>query len=194
MPLLKREPDLFPGDLFLVRDGRLPWWVAHVRSRQEKGLARHLLERQAPFYLPLAEKHVQRHGRERVSFLPLFPGYVFFRGSAEERLAALRSQLVVRTLDVRDQDLLHAELERIWRLQQAGERLVPHPYLGPGDEVDVVDGPLKGFSGVVLREAGQTRLVVSVTLLRRSVAAVVERDAIAPGIGSGAGTIHRVAG
>lgn len=194
MPLLKREPDLFPGDLFRVRAENLPWWVAHVRSRQEKGLARHLLERAAPFYLPLAEKRVQRQGRERLSYLPLFPGYVFFRGSADERLAALRSQLVVRTLEVRDQALLHRELERIWRLQEAGERLVPHPYLGPGDEVDVVDGPLKGFSGVVLREAGQTRLVVSVTLLSRSVAAVVGRDAIAPGAGSGAGAVHRVAG
>jgi len=42
MPLLKRELDLFPEGLFDLPVESHPWWVAHVKSRQEKALARHL--------------------------------------------------------------------------------------------------------------------------------------------------------
>lgn len=179
VPLLRKEPDFDPADLFQTSPGACPWWVAHVRSRQEKGLARHLLERGVPFFLPQEEKQTRRGGRLHLSHLPLFPGYVFFRGGAEERLTALRSQLLVRTLEVRDQLALHGELETIRRLQAAGCHVAPHCRLGSGDEVEVVGGPLHGLRGTVLRDAGPARLVVSVTFLRQSVAAVLDRDTLA---------------
>lgn len=179
MPILEREPELFPESLFTL-PATEPWWVAHVRSRQEKALARWLGGQGVPFYLPCREQLRRREGRRTVSYVPLFPGYLFFRGGAAERLAALRSQRLVRTLEVPDQAGLEGELQRIWRLQEAGLPLIPHPYLGPGDEVTIVDGPLRGHVGTVLREQGRLRLVVSVSMLRRAVAAVLDRDALAP--------------
>ncbi|HEV2856117.1 MAG TPA: transcription termination/antitermination NusG family protein [Thermoanaerobaculia bacterium] len=180
MPILKREVDLFPSHLFEMSRADHPWWVAYARSRQEKGLARHLAGRGVGFYLPQAEKRVRRAGRTFVSCLPLFPGYLFFRGTAEARREALRSDLIVEVLPVLDQATLEAELLSLWRLQQAGAPLVPHPYLGIGDEVEIVDGPLKGWTGTVLREKGSLRLVVSVTFLRQSVAAELDREALTP--------------
>lgn len=177
MPILKREADLYPVDLFETARGGRPWRVAYVRSRQEKGLARHLLERAVPFYLPQREKVIRPGGRRRLSHLPLFPGYVFFRG---ERLDAVRSNLACQVLEVTDQAGLEAELRSLWQLQRSGAPLVPHPYLGPGDEVEIVDGPLAGWRGTIVREKGRQRLVVSVSLLRQSVAAEVDRDAVAP--------------
>lgn len=180
MPILKREVDLFPSHLFELPRAEHPWWVAYVRSRQEKGLARHLSGRGVGFYLPQAEKKVRRAGRTFVSALPLFPGYLFFRGPAEARREALRSHLIVEVLPVPDQAGLEAELLSLWRLQQAGAPLVSHPYLEIGDEVEIVDGPLKGCAGTVLREKGGLRLVVSVTFLRQSVAAELDRELLAP--------------
>lgn len=180
MPILKREVDFSPPNLFELCRLDEPWWVAHVRSRQEKRLARHLLGEGVGFYLPQSEKEVRRNGRTFVSHLPLFPGYLFFRGPAAARLAALRSDLIVQVLPVADQDGLERELESLWRLQQSGAPLVSHPYLGPGDEVEIVDGPLRGWTGTVLREKGRLRLVVSVTLLRQAVAAELDRDALVP--------------
>jgi len=72
MPLLKREPDVFPEDLFGSECGE-PWVVAHVRSRQEKVLARHLHSVAVPHYAPQREKKVRRAGRNFTSYLPLFP-------------------------------------------------------------------------------------------------------------------------
>lgn len=178
VPLLKREPDVYPNDLFQVSPGALPWWVAHVRSRQEKALARHLLNHSVPYFLPQEEKQTRREGRLRLSLLPLFPGYVFFRGGAAERLTAQRSQVMVRALEVGDQPLLHGELETIRRLQAAGHPVSPHSRLGQGDDVEVVEGPLQGLVGTVLRDSGPARLVVSVTFLGQSVAAILDRDTL----------------
>jgi transcription antitermination factor NusG len=180
VPILRSEVALYPQDLFALPDLPTPWRVAHVRSRQEKELARHLLRHAVPFFLPLAEKHVRRAGRRFVSYLPLFPGYVFFRGAALERRTALASDRVVSVLEVADQGLLDGELKTVWRLQESGATVVSCPYLGPGDLVEVIAGPFRGYSGIVLREKGRTRLVVSVTFLRQSVAAEFEREALAP--------------
>ena len=184
MPILKSEVALSPPDLFDLPD--LPWRVAYVRSRQEKELARLLLRLNVPFYLPLAEKQVRRAGRRFVSFLPLFPGYLFFRGdhgplgSPAESGAARWDDRLVSVLDVPDQPQLDAELRVLWRLQQSGAAFEDFPYLAPGDAVEVIDGPFQGLRGTVLREKGKTRLVVSVSFLRQSVAAEFEREALAP--------------
>jgi len=180
VPILKREVDLFPSHLFELSRNEHPWWVAYVRSRQEKALARHLAGQEVGFYLPQAEKRTRRAGRTFVSSLPLFPGYLFFRGTAAARRAALRSDLIVQILPVRDQERLHGELESLRRLQEAGAALVPHPYLEIGDEVEIMDGPFRGWTGTVLREKGRLRLVVSVTFLRQSVAAELDREVLAP--------------
>ncbi|HEX6898213.1 MAG TPA: transcription termination/antitermination NusG family protein [Thermoanaerobaculia bacterium] len=180
MPILKREVDLHPRHLFELSPVAHPWWVAYARSRQEKALARHLLGHEVGFYLPQAEKQVRRAGRTFVSSLPLFPGYLFFRGAPEARREALRSNLIVEVLPVLDQERLQGELESLWRLQLSGAPLVPHPYIEVGDEVEIVDGPFRGWTGKVLREKGRLRLIVSVTFLRQSVAAELDREALAP--------------
>ena len=66
MPILKREPDAFPESVFEMSD---PWWVAHLKSRQEKVLARYLRERNVPFYLPQMDRLFFLEARmERSSF------------------------------------------------------------------------------------------------------------------------------
>jgi transcription antitermination factor NusG len=172
MPLLGRELELFPLDGLELPEGEFPWMVAHARSRQEKGLARYLAPLGVPFYVPQYEKRVQRSGRNFVSYLPLFPGYVFFRGGARQRQAALRSNLIVRVLEVKDQALLGRELSQLRALQLSGAVLAPLPELSEGDSVRIVDGPFKGYTGVVLEGHTRLRLVVSITMLRHSVAVV----------------------
>ena len=43
-----------------------------------------------------------------------------------------------------------------------------------------MDGPFRGCTGTVLREKGRLRLIVSVTFLRQSVAAELDREVLAP--------------
>lgn len=175
MPLLKRGSEVFPRGLFDLSSADAPWTVAHTRSRQEKALARHLEPLGVAFYLPQYERRVQRAGRQFISYIPLFPGYLFLRGDPASRAAAFRSHLVVRMLEVRDQDLLHGELRQLRALQDGGASFVPYSRIVPGDIVTVAEGPFRGYRGRVLREQAGLRLIVSVSMLRQSVAVAFDR-------------------
>jgi len=178
MAILRREPEIFPEGLFEFPAADHPWWVARVRSRHEKALARHLLPFGVPFYLPQSEQTVRRGNRSFTSYLPLFSGYVFFRGRREERLVALQSQVVSEILEVRDQDRLEGELLQLRRLQLAGASLVPLRSFSPGECVVVTEGPFRGYEGIVVRDKGKSRLIVSISLLRKAVAVELSAGAL----------------
>ena len=175
MPLLPKEPEVFPESLFDLDE---PWRVAHVRSRQEKVLARHLLQKDVGYYLPQIDKNVQRAGRRFVSHVPLFAGYVFFRGGAGARQTALRSNVVAHLIEVENQQRLQEELWQIRALQLAGASLIPVDELVPGDAVRVTGGAFAGYQGTVVRTARGDRLLVAVSLLRKTVAVEFPRGAV----------------
>lgn len=178
MPLLPKEIDLFPDELFALPPGEFPWHVAHVRSRQEKVLARRLRERQVPFYVPQVERVVERSSRRFRSYLPLFAGYVFFRGGDRARDVAMRSGVIARIIDVEDQELLGAQLEQIRRLQLAGASFEVYEELAPDDVVTITEGPFRGYRGTVVRSGRGERLVISLSLLRKSMAVEFDRPVL----------------
>lgn len=180
MPLLKREPDCFPPDLFTRSEDRGLWWIARVRSRQEKCLARHLGGSSIPFYLPQTERLLHSGARRRQSHLPLFPGYVFFRGARDQRIRALASGVVVSILEVIDQEQLASELAQIHDLQKRGARLLPQHAFSAGDPVEIREGAFRGYRGTVIREKGEVRLLISVSALQRTIIVDLDREAVAP--------------
>jgi len=167
MPLLPKEGEIEPESIFELAD---PWRVAHVRSRQEKVLVRHLHEGRVPFYLPQIEKSIARGGRTFVSHVPLFGGYVFFRGDRQARQRALRSNVVASVIDVEDQARLTAELRQLRDLQLMGASLIPIREFAEGDSVKINEGAFAGYEGIVVRTAKRDRLLVSISLLRKTVA------------------------
>jgi transcriptional antiterminator RfaH len=120
MPILEREPSVFPCDLLTdaavatTEDPSLKtdrqWWAVYTRSRQEKALARQLYQLQIPFYLPLVPMCHLYQGRKMSSYLPLFQGYVFLFGNEEERLISLTTKRITCILPVKDQTRLCEDL------------------------------------------------------------------------------------
>lgn len=183
MPLVPKEPDVFPEDLSFRPEDGPPWWVAHVRSRQEKVLARHLREGRIPYFFPQSKREITSGGRRRYAFLPLFSGYVFFRASRETLATVWRSNVVSNILEVEVQEGLAAELEQIHDLLKRGASLVAHEELTAGEAVRIQEGPFKGYTGIVVRYMNADRLIVSVSLIRKAVAVEFSRGVVrrAPG-------------
>lgn len=177
MTILKREPDLSSDEIFAMPD---PWWVAHVRSRQEKAFVRYLAHYRIAYYLPQTEKRVRRDGRNIVSHLPLFSGYAFFRGVGTDTSRALRSHLVVNLLAPFDQATFAVELRQLRDLQTSSGRLTAYPHLAQGDAVLITEGVFAGYRGVIVRGKGAERLIVSLSFIRQSVVVDVDRDAVRP--------------
>jgi transcriptional antiterminator RfaH len=175
MPLLRLEPFAFPEDLLesaLESSGN--WWVLHTKPRAEKSLARQLLARRSPYFLPLYHRKWRTGGRLRSSYLPLFPGYLFLRGDSQDRLRALETNLVVRALDVSDQAQLRADLVRVYQLVQSGSPLAPEDRLTPGSPVEIISGPLAGVQGKILRRGKRLKFLVEVQFLQQGVSVEIE--------------------
>ena len=179
MPILRKETDIFPDDLFDLPTADAPWEIAHLRSRQEKSVARLLLDGRKPFYLPQIKQTTKRSGRTFVSHLPLFPSYIFLRRVEGLRQTLWRTSAVAHMIEVSDQAQLTAELLQIRQLQASGAVLTPHANLAPGDAVRITEGVFSGYAGIVMEERGSLRLIVSVSVLRKSVAVEFPRELLA---------------
>lgn len=150
------------------------WWLLHTKPRQEKALFGDLERRGISAYLPLARLQRQYGKRRTTVEIPLFPGYLFLCGTAEDRQAALTTNRIVRAIEVADQLRLVADLRRISRLVDSGEPIDVYPGLRVGRECRVTGGPLRGLRGVVLRRRSVSRMYMGVDILGQS--AVVEID------------------
>lgn len=177
MPILGKEPTIFPEELLdaespLAGDRR--WHAVYTKARQEKALAREMLQYRVPFYLPLISKEAVSRGRRSTSHIPLFTGYVFLLANEDERLRALQTNRISRILHVDDSDSLVHDLRQIRHLIASGAPLTVESRLAVGDRVRVKHGPFREIEGTVLKRRGTTRLLVAVNFLQQGASVEVE--------------------
>ena len=109
--------------------------------------------------------------------LPLFPGYVFARFDVVKRLPVLKVPGVMHVVGFgrTPEPVDETELAAIERLVASGLPVQPWPYLRTGGVVKIRRGALTGLEGTVLEIKNTYRLVVSLTLMQRSVAVEIDR-------------------
>jgi transcription antitermination factor NusG len=184
MPILPRQRDVFPDDLLedsaaQAIDGRavgeLGWVAFYTLSRREKDLMRKLEASTIPFYAPLVKRRMRSpSGRTRLSFVPLFPGYVFSLVDDDQRRTALATNTVARWLPIGDSAGFVSDLRNIKRLIATDQPLTPEALLEPGQPVRVRSGPLQGLEGTVVKRRGGERLVVAVRFLNQGASIELE--------------------
>src|SRR6266436_4119648 len=68
------------------------------------------------------------------------------------------------------------EIAAIQRVVKNGISTMPWPYLRVGHVARIEEGPLRGMTGIIVRIKSGMKLVLSVSLLQRSVAVEVDRS------------------
>jgi transcriptional antiterminator RfaH len=185
MPILPREPDVYPDDLLdesqVLLAQQSPWWALYTKARREKDLMRRLRGMEIPFYGPLAPRKTRSsNGRVRVSHNPLFPGYVFLCGDEEQRRLALTTNCISRILPVVDTSDLVRDLRQVQRLILCDAPLTAEARLQPGMRVRVRSGALAGVEGVVIKRRGKDRLLVAVHFLQQGASVSLEDYEVEP--------------
>lgn len=158
------------------------WFAVYVQARHEKVVAASLVGKGFESCLPLRRTLRTWSDRRTVVEEPVLPGYVFSRFDSEVRVPILRTAGVVRIVGAGNQ-LIPLEAEEVTALQlleRTKAAVEPWPYLGQGDWVCIEDGPLKGLTGIVTESKKGLRVVVSVSLLQRSVAVEISRCHVRP--------------
>ena len=146
------------------------WYVLHVKPRTEKKTAEYLRKYRLWHHLPLYRKVTRVQRRKVVRELPLFPGYVFARLNPQERVLMLRTNLVVRTIDVpRPREMIH-QLRQIAHAGRAGKEVRKVEKFTVGEPVRVTQGPFYGIEGYIKKDEGKTMIVLNVEILGQAVA------------------------
>ncbi len=150
------------------------WHVVHTLSRQEKALAGDLAAMGIPHYLPL-QKKVRYYGARKAAIQdPLFPGYLFVRGSVDDTYRADRTGRVANLIKVRDQSKLDWELRNIHLALSNDAALEPYAHLVKGKRVTVKAGPFRGLQGVVETGSDNGRLILQVDALGQAVSLEID--------------------
>jgi transcription antitermination factor NusG len=159
-----------------------PWFALRVRSRYEHTVATHLQGRGYESLLPLYKCRHRWSDRFKEIDLPLFPGYVFCQFDPLNRLPILSIPGVVHVVAVgrTPAPIDESEIAAIQAAVKAGLPRQPWPFLEIGHRVRIEYGPLSGVHGILLGFRGHQRLVLSVTLLQRSVAVQIDEAWVQP--------------
>src|SRR5215475_5936578 len=152
---------------------RSPWNAIYVKPRHEKNVANHLRGKGFDPFVPTYKSQ-----RARSSELPLFPCYVFCRVDPENRLPILTVPCVFFIVGIGKTPaaIEESEVAALKTVVASGCRVQPWQYMKAGDRVRIDGGPLRGVEGFFQRTHAESQLIVSVTLLQRSVAVRLESN------------------
>ena len=155
------------------------WYALHTRSRFEQKVYDGLRGKSIEAFLPRLLVNSRRQDRHKKILVPMLPGYVFVHTELqpEEYHRILKTVGVVRMVGFKG-TMLPANDEEISSLMvlDGTDRTVHNrAYMQKGDQVMIMEGPLKGLVGFYVRHKGQTdKVVVSIELLKRSLAVEIE--------------------
>lgn len=158
------------------------WYALAVKPRHDKAVSRTLENKGYETFVALYRQRRRYSTRYKSTDLPLFPGYVFCRFASFTKLPVLTTPGVIRILGagrvpipVDDSEI--TSLQTVLKFQFPA---TPLPFLHAGQKVRITAGALEGVEGIVTDLKQCLRLVLSVTLLQRSVLVEIDRDCVHP--------------
>jgi len=169
-----------------IPDADARWHVLWTRSHCEQMVHDQLVGKEFDLFLPKCETWARHAGTRSLARMPLFPGYLFLRHALDkESYSEVRKArgLVSILGDGWDRpaSLPDSEIDAIRLIVGTRSPVAAHPYLTQGRRVRITRGALVGLEGILVQlKMKQGLLVVSLDLLRRSVAVEVDCTAVEP--------------
>jgi transcription antitermination factor NusG len=166
--------------------GAAPWRVLWTRSHCERAVRDQLAAKGFTAFLPMVGTWARRKGGRYVARVPMFPGYLFLRHALDKSsyLDVCKAKGLVQVLGERWDRLASVpdgEIEGMRKVSDSNLPVHAHPYLREGQRARVLEGPLAGAVGILRKtEPARGELVLSVELLRRSVAVQVDCTMVEP--------------
>jgi transcription antitermination factor NusG len=157
-----------------------PWFGLHIKSNFEKVTATILDAKGLEVYYPTFRTRRRWSDRVKEIEQPLFPGYVFCRFDPNNRLPILTTPGVLSIVGVAKAPapIAESEIFAVQRIVESGVAARPWPFLHVGERVVIEKGPLSGTEGIVLNFKNRYRIVVSVSLLQRSISAEIDVEMV----------------
>jgi transcription termination/antitermination protein NusG len=156
------------------------WYAVWTRSHCEQLVHDQLAAKGFELFLPEVDVWSSRAGVRRLISTPMFPGYLFVHHEMDKAgyVEVVKARGIVKVLG-EQWDRLHPvpddEIGGLQRVQAARVPVLPHSFLQEGQRVRITRGPLADLEGILVQsKPNKGLLVLSVTLLKRSVALAID--------------------
>jgi transcription antitermination factor NusG len=160
----------------------LHWYALQVNCRKEANIAAQIEGRGVECFLPQYKSLRKWSDRTKEIRQALFPGYLFCRFNYESRQPVVTAAGVIQVVGNGRHAVAvpDSEIEALQVAIASGVPSQPWPYLRAGELVRVNYGHLSGLQGILINFKGNHRVVLSVTLLQRSLALEVDLSWLTP--------------
>jgi transcription termination/antitermination protein NusG len=162
------------------------WHALWTHSHCEQVVHDQLQQKGFDVFLPKVDAWSRRRGVRRLAQVPMFPGYLFLRHAMDKAsyVEVVKTRGLVSVLGERWDRLTvipEQEMQAVQTVVAAHHPLLPFPYVREGQRARIASGPLAGVEGILVDvRPRQGLLVLSVHLLQRSVAVVVDGTDVVP--------------
>jgi transcription termination/antitermination protein NusG len=172
--------------LFDAAEQSEAWHVLWTKSNCERQVYQHLSAKGYGLFLPLITEWSSKSATRKMIQTPMFKSYLFLYGAIgkEAYLDISNTDGVVSILGHRWDRLAHVpdhEIESIRTTVGNEIPVIPYPFLEQGDRVRIKKGSLANTEGILVRsEPDKGLFVISINLLRRSIAVEVDYSNVVP--------------
>ncbi len=133
------------------------WYVVYTKPRWEKKVAALLTDKGVENYCPLNRVSKKWSDRKKVVLEPLFKGYVFVALAINNKWEVKNTEGILNFVhwNGKPATVKEKEINIIKRfLQEFDDIIVSNSRLSPSDEVEIKQGLLMNFKGIVLEVTG----------------------------------------
>lgn len=159
-----------------IEENELCWYVAYTMSKAERKVKERLDKAGVETYLPLQSVVRLWNDRKKQVIVPVIPGCIFVRVSAQDASKVSTTQGVSFLLKEAGQyaSISNEQMDAFKRVVEHADSLVEFASAGlqPGVSVRVVRGQLKGLVGELIDCQGHNKLMLRIDGLGYALAAV----------------------
>ncbi|MGC2110593.1 MAG: UpxY family transcription antiterminator [Candidatus Korobacteraceae bacterium] len=169
-----------PSELKIGPQSASKWFAVYTTPRHEKAVGRQFEARYIQSFLPLYRMPRRwKNGCKVVVEQPLFPSYLFVHIERRDSVKVLQVPGVLSIVSTGREPaaLPTSEIESL-RSGLPLRHCEPYDYLVVGEKVRIIAGSLAGMVGVLVRKKNDLRVVLTLDLIRQSIAVEVGIDEI----------------
>ena len=149
----------------------LKWYVAYTYSKSERKVHQRIKELGIESFLPLHRVKRQYSDRIKLLEVPLFTSYLFVKTTESILPQLLSIEGIARFVSFANDfaTIRESEIEKIKAIIAAGREMYISNSFAAGQRVMLNQGPFAGMEGVLVKEQGKNRFIVTIEALDQNI-------------------------
>jgi transcription antitermination factor NusG len=157
------------------------WYALYVNARHEKKIVLKLLEQRIEAYTPIARKIQQWSDRKQRVEFPMLSGYIFVKTDLTDKEKILHTPSILGFIKFNgtEASIRESEINILKSIELTGYDITQEVSdLKMSDDVEIMQGPLKGLAGKIVRIQNEDYISIELNSIKQSIRVKVPKHII----------------